>query len=928
MQLLGRRGECEFLDALLADARGGRSRAVVLRGESGAGKSALLKYVVERADGWRVATGTGVESETELAFGGLHQFCAPMLDRLELLPGPQRDALETVFGLRAGKTPNRFLVGLATLTLLAEAAEEQPLLCVVDDAHWLDTASAQMLLFVGRRLLAEHIALVCAARTGAGDHVFAGLPEMSVDGLRDRDARSLLLSRVPGPIDAAVCQRIITESRGNPLALMELARMSTGAAFAGGFGTPAGDSVARKIAHVYGTRLDALPADTRLLVVMAAAEPLGDRALLDRAAEVLGIEMAHLLPAVDAGLVRLESRVEFTHPLARSVAYQSADADDRYLVHAALAEATDDQRDPDRRAWHRARATAAPDEEIASELEQSAERAQTRAGAGAAAAFLRRALELTAEPGRRAHRALAAADACFQAGDFESAQRVLTTAESHGLGEFLAARASLLRGQLALVLDYGGNAAHLLLQAARELEPFDMELARGAYLRAYGSAFFAAHLGQPGGMLEICRAVVDLPQPRGVPLAKDLLLEGVARLHTNGFGEALPILREAAGALSRMPDEDVLRWGLQASMASTIIWDSDAKSAICERQLDVVRSAGALAELPAFLQTLALDKAANGDLTAARILIAESHNVAAATGSGLPAFADLRLFALQGRQADASALIAATIERAAELGQGFAVSNAHWAACVLYNGLARYQDAAAAAREVTSKDVHLYPAIWALPELVEAASRLGEMDMAREAVDRLEEITQLAGTDWALGIQARSRALVSEGTAADGLYQAAIERFARTRLRPELARAHLLYGEWLRRESQGAAAREQLRTAHEMFDGMGMEAFADRARRELARTGEKVDRRSPEVHNELTAQEQQIAELARDGNSNREIAASLYLSSRTVEWHLRKVFAKLGIKSRHQLPTVLGDQQLRHPDAADDQRSRSASPTG
>ena len=913
MRLLGRRAECEFLDAAVADALDGRSRVVVIRGEAGIGKSALLQHVADQLDDWRVVRAVGVEAEMELAYSGLHQICSPLLHELERLPEPQREALATVFGLSAGAVPNRFLVGLATLTLFADVAEQHPLACIVDDAHWLDQASEQILGFVARRLLAERIALVCTARTGIGDHILAGLPEMSIAGLPETDARSLLLSSMPGPIDAAVGQQVITESHGNPLALIELGRAWTVADFAGGFGVPVSEGVAGKIEEAYAHRLHVLPEQTRLLVLLAAAEPLGDRLLLDRAAEILGIEMSALSPAVDAGLIKVDSRVEFAHPLARSAVYRSAGRDDRYRIHAALAEATDHLRDPDRRAWHRARATAGTDENIATELEQSAARAQARGGVAAAAAFLQRTVALTAEPDRRAERALAAAEACFQAGAIDDVQQLLATAESRGLDGALGARALLLRGHVALVLGYGDDAAPIILQAAKRLEPFDVELARDAYLTAYGSAMSAAYLGQAAVFLEICRAMENLPAPLGAWDAQDLLLEGLARMHTDGRAVAVPILQRAANALARMPGDDVLRWGWMAPMASDVAWDSDASSAIFERQAGIVRSAGALAELPVNLQSLALDKVWNGDLAGARLLIAESDTVAVATGSQLPPFAALRLLTMEGNEADASALIPTMIEHATARGQGLFVRMAQWAAAVLYNGLARYEEAAEAARQVTANDIDPYQQMWALPELVEAATRIDEIDVAHEAFERLVEMTDPAGTDWALGTQTRSRALLSHGETADRYYREAIERLGRTRRRPELARAHLLYGEWLRREGRRGDARERLHTAHDMFGEMGMEAFLGRARRELAGTGEKVHRHNPLIRDglirdELTAQEEQIALLARDGLSNREIAGTLYLSSRTVEWHLRKVYMKIGISSRSQLRTALPEK--------------------
>jgi len=908
--LLGRRPECVALERLVAEARSGQSHVLVLRGEPGIGKSALIDYLSDHLDGWRVVRAVGVQAELELPYSGLHQICFPLLSELGRLPEPQRDALATVFGLSAGAVPNRFLVGLATLTLFAEVAEREPLACLVDDAHWLDRESEQTLGFVARRLLAEGITLVCVARRGIGDHVLAGLPELSIGGLDETDARSLLLSRLPGPIDAAVCQQIITESHGNPLALIELGRAATIADFAGGFGVPASDGVAGRVEHAYTRQLDTLPAQARLLVLLAAAEPLGDPLLLERAAEILGIETAALTPAVDAGLIAMYPRVEFAHPLVRSAAYRAAGPEDRHRVHAALAKATDPERDPDRRAWHRARASPGPDEEIANELEESAARAQARGGVAATAAFLQRALALTAEPNRRAERALAAADACFKAGVFDAVLPLLATVESLEDGGLLNARALFLRGRVALALADGNEAASLLLRAARELERFDLELARDAYLTAYGSAFSAAHLGPPGVFVEICRAIRDLPRTTGASDAKSLLLEGLARMHTEGRALAMPILQRAAAALAESSEEDVLRWGWMAPTASHATWDSDGASAIFERQAQVARKAGALAELPTYLESLALDKVWNGDLASARLLIAESESVAAATGDQLPPFAKLRLISTEGHEADASALIADTIERATARSQGMAVRVAQWAASVLYNGLARYDEAVDAARQLTTADTDPYPNMWALPELVEAASRVGEMELAGEALERLVEVTQPAGTNWALGTQARSRALLSDDEHADRRYQEAIERLGRTRLRPELARAHLLYGEWLRRQGRRVDARTQLRTAYEMFVTIGMEAFAGRAHRELAGTGDKVRRRSPQARDHLTAQEEQIARLARDGLSNREIAGTLYLSGRTVEWHLRKVFSKLGISSRTQLRTALPDHAV------------------
>ncbi len=897
--LQGRGSECALLDDVIAAVRGGASRTLLLHGEAGIGKTALLNYAVASAPDMRILRAAGVESEMELAFASLHQLCAPLLDAVEQLPPPQRGALEVAAGRSEGPAPDRFLVGLAVLTLLSGAAEERPLLCVVDDAQWLDEVSAKTLVFVARRLLAEPVGLLVAARAPAGD--LRGLPELEVLGLRNGDARALLGSGVMFRLDERIRDRILAETRGNPLALLELPRGLSVQQLAGGFGLldAPRQALPTRLEESFQDRVAAIPAAARRLLLVAAAEPVGDPLLVWRAAERLGIEVA----AADGtdGLLTIEESVRFRHPLVRSAVYRSAPVDQRRRVHLALAEATDRDVDPDRRAWHLAAAAPAPDEAVAGELERSAGRAQARGGIAAAAAFLQRAVGLTADPGRRTERALAAAAVSFQAGELDTAQRLLAMVESSPLDGFQAARAALLRGHVAVVLGYGNDAALLLLEAARHLEAFDLELARGAYLTAYGSAHAAGHLGQAAVFLDICRAIEDLPPPQGAPDAKSLLLEGLARMHTDGRAVAIPILQRAANAVAQLPEADVLRWGWIAPMASHVIWDSDGSSAIYERQARIVRGAGALVELPVYLTSLALDKMWNGDLAGARLLIAEADTVAAATGSQLPPFATLRLLSMQGREADASRLIAATIEHGTARGQGLAVRVAQWAAAVLYNGLARYDEAAEAARRVTANDIDPYPQMWALPELVEAAARVGETDVAGQALDRLAEMTQPAGTDWGLGTEVRSRALLSDGENADLLYREAIERFGRTGLHPELARAHLLYGEWLRREGRRSDAREQLRAAHHLFAAIGMEAFAERTRRELVATGETVRKRRAETRDELTPQEEQIVRLARDGLSNPEIGAQLFLSSRTVEWHLRKVYMKLGISSRREL---------------------------
>ena len=899
--LRGRAAECALLDGLLGDIRRGESQSLVLRGEAGIGKTALLEYLIASASDMTVVRAVGVESEMELAYASLHQLCVPLLDQLPRLPAPQRQALDIVFGLSSGAAPDRFLVGLAVLSLLSERAEQRPLLCVVDDAQWLDRTSALTLAFVSRRLFAEPVGIVFSAREPGQE--LHRLPELEVHGVRNGDARALLGSAVRFKLDEHVRERIIAETRGNPLALLELPRGLTATELAGGFGLLGARSLSGQIEKSFVRRLEALSPDARRLLLLAAAEPVGDPLLLLRASERLGVA----LPAVEAetdGLLAIGERVTFRHPLVRSAVYRSVPPQQRRAVHLALAEATDAQADPDRRAWHLAAAALGPDEKVALELEQSAGRAQARGGLAAATAFLQRAVELTAEPARRADRALSAAQAALQAGAFEIARGLLATSEAGEPDAFQRARADLLRGQIASSSGVGSDAATLLLKAAGQLESLDLDLARDTYLDALGAAQLAGPAGA-GARLEVCHAVRALPPSARPPRPVDLLLDGLALLVTDGRAAALATLKSASRVFvdEGLSAGECLRWGWLASAPTYAVWDNEATRTVLVRQIKLVRDVGALEQLPIYLSALGTATARAGDFAATASLIAETREVTAATGARLPPFTALLLVALTGREAEASTLIRTTIDQAEGSGQEAATTMAQYAAAVVYNGLRRYEEAVRAAQQACWDPVDLYGSGWALPELVEAAVHCGQAGLARDALERLAATTQPAGTDWGLGIEARSRALVSEGTAADELYREAIDRLGRA-LRPELARAHLVYGEWLRREGRRLDAREQLRTAYQQFTAIGMEAFAERARMELLATGEKVRKRAVGTPDELTAQERQIAELAGHGLSNPEIAAQLFLSARTVEWHLRKVFAKLGVSSRGQLRRI------------------------
>ncbi|MFE2424286.1 LuxR C-terminal-related transcriptional regulator [Streptomyces hokutonensis] len=908
--LRGRRGECGALDQVVADAKAGQSQVLVLRGEPGVGKSALLEYLVGSATGCQTLRAVGVESEMELAFAGLHQLCVPVMGQLDRLPDPQREALAIAFGLRAGSAPDRFMVGLAVLSLLAEVAEEQPLVCVVDDAQWLDRVSAQTLTFVARRLLAERVALVFAVRTSTPppvDDPWAALKELVVRGLRDDDARALLDSAVPGRLDERVRDRIVAETRGNPLALLELTRGLTTAELAGGFGRPDTRPLASQIEQSFLRRIVSLPDAAQRLLLAAAAEPVGDVPLLRRVAEQLDIGADAAGEAEQAGLIEFGVQVRFRHPLVRSAAYRAADPGVRRDVHRALAEATDPEVDSDRRAWHRAHAAVEPDEALAGELERSAARARARGGIAAEAAFLRRATELTPDPAVRGTRAVAAAQAAFEAGTPNAALELLAAAETGPLNEVQQARLVRLRGQIVFARNRGGQALPLLLDAAGRLEQIDGGQAREAYLEAIGAAVIAGRLVGRAGLREVAEAARAAPRAPRSPRLTDILLDGLATRFTEDYVQGAPPLKLALRAFRQAAErgeDDVMRWLWLTWLVASDMWDDETCQELTTCAVRVARETGALNFLPLALCYRAIQHVHAGEFDLASALIDESDTMTEVTGNSPLGYAAAVLLVWRGDDVRVADWIDGRTRDAASWGEGRAIGLADYVIAVLYNGLGRYQDALARAERAWQYE-ELAGFGFTLFELVEAGARGDAPEAAAAALRRLEEQAEASGTNWSLGVVARSRALLSDGPAADLLYREAIERLQRSRAAVHLARTHLVYGEWLRRENRRVDAREQLRAAYEMLHGFGANAFAERARRELLATGESVRQHTVDVREALTAQEAQIARLAADGKTNSEIGAELFISSRTVEWHLHKVFTKLDVNSRNKLSAAL-----------------------
>jgi DNA-binding CsgD family transcriptional regulator len=914
-----------MLDQLLTEVQAGQSRVLVLRGEVGVGKTALLEYLQRNATGFRFVRTAGVESEMELAFAGLHQLCAPILNGLARLPGPQRDALGTAFGLSAGESPDRFIVSLAVLGLLSVAAEERPLVCLVDDAQWLDRGSAQALAFVARRLLAESVAIVFALREPNADRELTGFPELVVTGLGDADARALLESVAPGLLDARVLDVIVAESQGNPLALVELPRGLTSEELAGGFGLPGRLPLANRIKQSFDRQLRSLPAETQQLLLTAAAEPAGDAALLWRASEQLGLSPDAVHPAEALGLIEVGVRVRFRHPLVRAAVYTAAALPDQRRVHRALAEATDPDADPDRRAWHRARAAIGLDEAVADDLERSADRARSRGGVAAAAAFLERAAELTPDPYRRAARALAAAQAKFEVAAPDAADGLLSMAELGPLDDLQQAWAARLRGQIAFARSRGSDAPSLLLDAAKAFESHDDGLARETYLEAFGAALFAGRLGGRVGIREVAEAARAVPPRPGPPQPSDLLLHGMATHYlerqavearsSEGDQAGVPTMQRALEALRRENPrgrDDIMRLlrlsPMAQSMAVHELWEYQGWRELSTRSVALAREAGALTALPALLVYLAGVHVFDGEFAAAEMLIEEADAITAATGNAPMRYASLFLSAWRGGESSTAKLIDAAIKDATARGEGRVLSMAGYVTAVLNNGLGRYPAALAGARLACEHDDLGYYN-WSLAELVEAGMRSGAIAEATAALRQLDGRARASGTDWALGILARSQALLSDGGAAESLYREAIERLERDRIVIHLARAHLLYGEWLRRVNRRHDGRGHLRIAYQTFSTIGADAFAERARGELLATGETVRKRTAETRVVLTAQESQVARLAVGQHTNQEIGSQLFISPRTVEYHLHKVFAKLGVSSRRELPAALREME-------------------
>jgi DNA-binding CsgD family transcriptional regulator len=875
-------------------------RPLVLRGGPGVGKSTLLEYAVTAAPDLRVSVIAGVESEISMEFGGLHQLLVPCLTQLDELPPPQRGALRVAFGQEAGPPPERFLVGLATLTLLSRAAEAQPLLCVIDDAHWLDPESAQVLGFVARRLHADRVGLIAGVGEPAAQQVFEQLASITVDGLPDAEARELLSSVAGGALNAQVVDRILADTRNNPLALVELGTQYTADQLSGRAGRPEPLPLGQRLQEHFLRQVRSLPPDAQAFALLAAADPGGERGRLWRAAAQAGLDPdTAAAETAEAGVLEFPgSSVRFRYPLLRSAVYHGASAVDRRQAHRAWSE----ESHQDLRAWHLAAAATAPDEELAAELQQTAERAGTRGGYAARAALLRRSAELTPDDADRARREVAVAEARLMAGDPVGAQDMLGGAGPRLTGVTARSQAHRLEGAIRFAQGDPAESARILASASQALADDD-RMARDTMLLALHAATWAG----PAQTREIARAARLFPRvPEVSASVGDLLLEGYSARFTLGYEASVAPFRAAVTALlaDDLDSAVGLRWFGLGTAAAGSLWDDQATLDLSDRWVKMARVAGAFTTLPVALAFNAVSESMAGHFREADTrwaLMREVLTMSSGPGVlGVDSSSNALLLAYRGQLTEARATGLAQVRESEARGQGGPADFGRYIVAMagLFDG--DYAAAMSNAQAVIEEDP-AYTAEVTLPELIESAVLAGDYEAAATAHKTLSGRALAAGTPWALGLHARCEALLAEGADAEDSYRESISQLKRCRMAVDLARAHLLYGQWLRRAKRRRDAREQLRTAHEMFAAMGADRFAERAAAELRATGERARARTPEAAIDLTPQEARVADLAAAGASDSEIAAQLFISPSTVDYHLRKVFRKLNVTSRTQL---------------------------
>lgn len=921
--LLGRHAERDAIDELLAKARDGLSGVLMLIGEPGIGKTRLLEYAAAAAADLTVMWLTGVESETQLGFGALHRLLRPFMDRVAGLPAPQRDALSTAFGLGGSEPPDRYLVGLATLTVLSGVAADQPALCLVDDVHWLDRESAEALAFAARRLNADSLGFIFARRSAAarpeagGLATFATLPVRHLDGMEPLDAKALLALGVEGSLDPTVADRLVAGTGGNPLALIELTVQLSPEQLVGVAPLPARLPVSRTLDAHFRAAIAALPADTRTLLLLIAAAPADDAALIWRAAGRLGLTARAADAAAQGGILTRTPRPAFRHPLIRSAVYADADAGQRRQVHAALAVACDSVGDTERSTWHRAEAAAGADDQVAAELEAAAELARTRGGYSEQALFLSRAAELTRAPERRAERLLAAADAHLISGDPAAAETLLDMAAAHLNEPVQRARALRTKAVIEMFHVRVANVPAMLLNAVAELGGRDPEMTWDLLYEAMHAALMAQDRVSGTTLADVAKATAAAwHDPDAPDWSGDLIVVGLALRVAEGHAKAAPVLRRALARLRAASElkEIGIPLAVLVSLATDDLWDIESLRELADRLAVADREQGALYALGMTLLVAAQGEIVNGGFAKADACYAQSDDLFGATG--FPADGAVNrayLLAWSGREDELRAAVAGIVNLADSFGHGHMLQIGQHALALLDLGLGRYQPALDHALAIFHQDP---PAVGnlVLPLIVEAGVRTGHHEIAAAAQARITERAQAAGTPWGLGLLARCQALMSTDEDAESRYRDSVDLLGQVPVALDLAHTRLLFGEWLRRRGQRREARTHLHAAHQLFDSCGAVPFAERARAELLATGEQVRKRTMPAPSGLTPQEQQVAVLAAGGSTNAEIASRLFITVSTVEFHLNKVFRKLGISSRRQIESRLGAERAEEPE--------------
>ncbi|WP_178359017.1 LuxR family transcriptional regulator [Mycolicibacterium hippocampi] len=916
--LVGRAAECAMLDKLATDVRDGFSGALVLIGEPGVGKTRLLQYMAESATEVTILWIVGAQSELRLGFAALHRLLLPYLDRLDRLSGPHRTALEVTFGLTEGPTPDRFVVSLAALALLSDVAAERPVVCLIDDAQWLDQESLAVLGFIGRRLYADPIGMAFSAREHAGDlTALEGLTTRRIAALDPASARGILDEAVSGPLDPRVAARVIDETGGNPLAMLELLGELSTEQLAGRFPLPRHLPVGHRVDVHFLAQVATLPPEARTVLLIAAACVDEKSSTVWRAGALLGVAAAAANHAVQQGIVTLEPRIAFRHPLIRSAVYDGATPEERQRVHDALATVAHRDGEDDQAAWHRAAAVTTPEETIAADLQTSAERAHRRGGYTMQAAFLTRAAELSPDTRDRALRYLAAAQAHLAAGDGPLAEALLDLATPVLDVAGMHVAVQRLRAAIAVFFSRHKDAPAILLDAATKVEPTDVSLVRRILFDAMQAAIVARQYTAGTTLDEVAHAVLRAEQdPRRPPSGNDLLLDGFAIRIARGYADAVPLLRSAVAMM--FTDETAAHVDIPSTIlgwfAADDVWDDAGRRAMFERAQAIERRQGALAAMRITLAGLSTSQAWAGQMNDAENSYGEAAELSALIGVPPAATTGvlLEVRAWQGRETESRAVAASTADWGRQKGASILEIFALMGLTVLELGLGRYPEALGRGLQILHDDPPGF-GNRVLPEVVEAGLRSGDRGAAEVALARLTERATIAATPWALGLLARSRALMAADSDAELYYLEAIRQLAGTAVRTELARAHLLYGEWLRRRKRRRDAQVQLRTAYDMFTAMGAAAFAGRTGAERRAAGETTaDALRADNPFGLTPQEAQVARQAGAGATNAEIASRLFITTSTVEYHLSKVFRKLGVTSRRQLASALAGGLVGH----------------